>query len=290
MKITCAPDKGGCGERFTVTEDLLAEYKRYAESGVESGCPNTECDRLLTVEELHKLVTVVEERQKPKLRVLGPEPDPTPNNWPGFPLDAPIIPAGRRKNGARPGVCFRKIGERAPDRPPTPQEILRVQQFFAERLDDGGDCPCCTRHARRQHRALGCGPARWLIELVYLSGEGQAVHTGEILKALKGNNVSGSDATSVLPLYGLIEAAPDPEAASNPPPPTSRGHAKGRTSGFWRPTKLGRAFALDKVKVPERIVTCLGVPEAFEGEAVSIKEALGKKFNYDTIMGREGAK
>ncbi len=125
-----------------------------------------------------------------------------------------------------------------------------------------------------------------MIEIVYLSDKGQPIHTGEVLKALKGHHISGSDATSVLPLYGLIEPAADPEALKNPPPPSSRSHAKGRTSGFWRPTKLGRAFALDKIKVPERIVTCLGVPEEFEGDPIGIRGALGKKFNYDEIMGR----
>jgi len=133
---------------------------------------------------------------------------------------------------------------------------------------------------------LGAGPARWLIELVYLSDQNQPIHTGEILKALKGHHISGSDATSVLPLYGLIEPAADPDGASNPPPPSSRANAKGRTSGFWRPTKLGRAFALDKVKVPERVVTCLGIPELFEGDPIGIRDALDKKFNYDEIRGR----
>ena len=286
MKITCAAENGGCGQKFEVTDELLAEYKRYVASGVPSGCPNPECSRLLSVEELHTLVTHVEARRNP------PEPAskaPQADLWPGFSLDVPIIPEGRRKNGAKPGVCFRRIAEGEQDRPPTPDEILRVQRHFASGLDDGTDCPTCTRHARRQHRALGCGPARWLIEIVYLSDSGQAIHTGEILKALKGNNVSGSVATSILPLYGLIVAAEDPEAVVNPPPPGSRTHPKGRTSGFWRPTKLGRAFALDRIKVPERIVTCLGVPEKFEGDPVSIKDALGTKFNYDAIMRRKSA-
>jgi len=283
MRITCNVAKGGCGGSFEVTDSLLADYKDYVESGLSSGCPNTDCERIVSPEELHKLVTAVEkasEDAKSRPQVIGPVV------WDGFPLTTPIIPEGRRKNGAKTGVCFRKIGEDEPDRPPTAEEIHRVQRYFAQGLDDGTDCPCCTRHARRQHRAFGCGPARWLIELVYLSDTGQAVHTGEILKALKGNNVSGSDATSILPLYGLIEAAEDPEMSHNPPPPSSRSHAQGRTSGFWVATKLGRAFALDKVKIPERVVTCLGVPEAFEGEGVSIKDALGKKFNYSEIMGR----
>jgi len=272
MKITCTVEKGGCGQKFEMTAERLADYKRIAESGSLTGCPNAECSRTFQAADLVSLVAAVEKRSAPA--------DPLP----GFPLKKPIVPAGRRKNGATEGTNFREIAKRELDRAPTPEEILRVQRFFADNLEAGTDCPCCTRHAKRQYRPLGCGPARWLIEIVYLSDDGQAIHTGEIIKALKGNNVSGSDATSVLPLYGMIEPAKDPKEGVNPPPP-SKARSK-RTSGFWRPTKLGRAFALGKIKVPAKVVTCLGVPEAFEGDPVSIQDALGKKFNYDEIMGR----
>lgn len=270
MKITCATSRGGCGEKFVVTDELLTKYKKCVEESKTSGCPNPNCARVLAPSKLAAMIQLVESSQ---------------TSYPGFPLKTPLVPEGRRKFGATPGTNFKKIGEVPPDRSPTPEEILRVQRFFAQNLDDGTDCPCCTRHAKRQIRPLGCGPARWLIELVYLSDDGQAVHTGEIIKALKGNNVSGSDATSVLPLYGMIEPAADPQGGINSPPPSKA--PKGRTSGFWKPTKLGRAFALDKIKVPAKVVTCLGVPEAFEGDPIGIKDALDTKFNYDEIMGRK---
>lgn len=272
MRLTCDVNKGGCGCKFDVTDELVETFRRLIEENKGGGCPNPECSRVLSPGTLACVVHLIDTKNG--------KADP----WPGFPLSAPVVPDSRRKNGALPGVNFKKIAEKAPDRAPTPEEILRVQRYFAQQLEEGIDCPCCTRHAKRQRRLLGCGPARWLIELVYLSDKGQAIHTGEIIKSLKGNNVSGSDATSVLPLYGLIEAASDPAGGINSPPP-SAARAK-RTSGFWRPTKLGRAFALDKVKVPAKVVTCLGVPEEFEGELVSIKDALGTKFNYAEIMGR----
>lgn len=283
MKITCTVDKGGCGQKFEMTTELLEDYRQREHDNVGGGCPNEDCGRVLSPEMLETLIQMVEA----KLRKDDKAQKVVEDRWPGFPLKTPVIPSGRRKNGAAPGVCFKKISETDADRSPTPEEILRVQRFFASNLDKGTDCPCCTRHAKRQLRPLGCGPARWLIEIVYLSDEGQAIHTGTVLKSLKGKNISGSDATSVLPLYGLIEPAKDPNAGTNPPPPSSRAHAKGRTSGFWKPTKLGRAFALDKIQVPAKVVTCLGVPEAFDGDLISIKDAIGKKFNYDEIMGRK---
>jgi hypothetical protein len=281
VKITCHPEKGGCGQKWELSE-VEATFREHAQNNTTMPCMNTDCRRVVTVQELHQFVAALDKLQ-------AKQQQPPAVRWPGFPLARPVVPEGRRKNGARPGICFKQIGDEPLDRPPTQDEIRRVQRFFAQSLDGGTDCPCCTRHARRQHRALGCGPARWLIEIVFLSDKGQPIHTGTVLKALKGNNISGSDATSVLPLYGLIEPAEDPQVADNPPPPSSRAYAKGRTSGFWAPTELGRSFALDRVKVPERVVTCLGVPESFEGDLVSIKDALGKKFNYDEIMGRTGA-
>ena len=153
----------------------------------------------------------------------------------------------------------------------------------------GTNCPCCTRFAQRQHRAFSCGPARWLIELVYLATTpNKFIHTGRVIKSLEGENISGSDATSVLPLYGMIEEGPGETVLSHRRPSAK---AKGRTSGFWRPTPIGRAFVFDKVKVPARVVTCLGKPEAFEGSPISIRDALEKKFNYDALLGRfQGAK
>jgi len=274
-KITCAIENGGCGQKFEVTDELLARYRSCVENGLDtSGCPNTSCERVFTPEMCEKLIGLI----------VGQAAPIESTSYSGFPLKAPVVPEGRRKNGAMEGTNFQDIAKRELDRDPTPEEICRVQRFFAGNLEDGTDCPCCTRHAKRQYRPLGCGPARWLIEIVYLSDDGQAVHTGEIIKALKGNNVSGSDATSVLPLYGMIEPAPDPKEGLNPPPP-SKARTK-RTSGFWKPTKLGRAFALNKIKVPAKVVTCLGVPESFEGDPVSIHDALGKKFDYAEIMRR----
>ena len=274
MNITCTPERGGCGVKFDLTDELLADFRLAAEKGEPRGCPNPDCQRVISSVAVKGLVHLIDTKRG------------EPGLWPGFPLAKPVVPAGRRKNGALPGIDFTEWADAPLDRPPTREEIQRVQRFFARRLDEGADCPCCTRYAQRQRRPLGCGPARWLIELVYLSDAGQPIPTGTVLKNLKGKNISGTDATSVLPLYGMIAAATNPEASVNPPPPSATGIAKARTSGFWRPTQLGRDFVFDKVKVPAKVVTCLGSPEAFEGEPITIREALGKKFNYDEIMGR----
>lgn len=202
----------------------------------------------------------------------------------GFELRRPWQPSNRRKNGAAKGVSFDPAAGAASE--PTAEEIEKVRSYFASKLDEGIDCPCCTRFAQRQHRSFGCGPARWLIELVYLADDpDKFIHTGRVIKNLEGEKISGSDATSVLPLYGMIEEG-DGETPLSHRRPGAHGEPKGRTSGFWRPTRIGRAFIFDKIRVPAKIVTCIGVPESFEGPPVGIRDTLEKKFNYDEIMGR----
>jgi len=274
MNITCDTAKGGCGSKFAMTDERLDDFRKAVEKNESRPCPNPGCKRVIASGAIRALVHHID-------RIHG-----RPGLWPGFPHPKPVVPPGRRKNGAAPGVDFMELASAPLDREPTEAEIKRVQRYFARQLDEGSDCLCCTRYAQRQRRTLGCGPARWLMEIVYLSDKGQPIHTGTVLKNLKGNNISGSDATSVLPLYGMIEAAANPNASKNPPPPSATGLAKARTSGFWKPTSLGRDFVFDKVKVPAKVITCLGNPEAFEGEPVTIREALGKKFNYDELRSR----
>jgi len=208
-----------------------------------------------------------------------------------FPLPQPVQPSGRRKNAARPGVTF------PPPEPedvvaPNPEEIQRMRVYFASELDDGTDCPCCTRYAQRQPRPLGKGPALWLLELVYVTDaelelpKGRVVvgrdvycHTRDILDRLPGG---GTDGTSVLPLYGFIKALADGYV----PPPDNPTAAKPRTNGFWTLTTLGRAWAMNEIRAPERVVTAVGNPERFLGGPWGIRDALGDGFDYDEALSR----
>ena len=177
-------------------------------------------------------------------------PNPRPDGY----LTTPIVPNKRRKNGALPGTVF-PVPTGSIEHP-TPEEIARVRRFFAAGLDEGTDCPCCTRYAQRQHRSFGSGPARWLMEIVWLSSSngGDWVHTGACIKSIGGDNVSGSDATSILPLYGLIEEKDGGLAIER------EDGSKPRTNGYWRPTAWGQRFVFgDRAHrpcSPEHLAPC----------------------------------
>lgn len=153
-----------------------------------------------------------------------------------------------------------------------PGSLVRAADIVKAGLDEGTTCPCCDQFAKRYRRPLNSGAARWLISLVLLC-EGHAwAHTSDVIKGLTGV-LSGTDATTLLPHWDLIEAKPNDDS-------------KKRTSGFWRPTDKGVDFVLGRITVQKTVVRYNNVREGFEGDEITIQDALGDKFNYSELMGR----
>jgi len=149
-------------------------------------------------------------------------------------------------------------------------------------LDQGINCPCCGQYAKRYRRKLNSGIAVWLILLVRLHRESWHntshpgwVHVSQIIRAgslLGASSAGGSgQAQSLLPLWGLAETNPNP------------GRDK-RASGLWRPTPNGIAFVEGQISVPERVVVYNNTLERLEGDQLTIRQALGKKFSYTELM------
>ena len=61
-----------------------------------------------------------------------------------------------------------------------------------------------------------------------------------------------------------------------------------KRNGYYRITSLGILFAEGKTTAPSKFLILNNKFQGFEGEEVNIKQALGKKFNYDELM--KGAK
>jgi hypothetical protein len=57
-----------------------------------------------------------------------------------------------------------------------------------------------------------------------------------------------------------------------------------RTSGLWKPTEFGIAFALGKVGVSSHIHLYNNIMVGMEDSTVMVREALGDKFDYDELM------
>lgn len=142
-----------------------------------------------------------------------------------------------------------------------------ARRWLRDRVDEGERCPCCTQLAKVYRRALNAGMARALIAM-YRAGGTDWIHKPTVLKGLG----SAARDESILRYWGLLEEEKDRRP-------------DGGRSGWWRVTDAGEEFVLGATTVPKhaRIYDgrCLGLdPESY----ISIKDALGNKFDYDALM------
>ena len=130
-------------------------------------------------------------------------------------------------------------------------------------------CPMCQEVTKDYARKMSSGMVRWLGVLVRMSGpEFNWVKSSEVNAQMPGPKV-GSDATALLPHWGLIETCPCCEKR-----------------GSWRPTKLGRDFILGREVVKRYVVTrdklCIGFrePEVLADEITD-------GFDLDELLAKE---
>ena len=74
--------------------------------------------------------------------------------------------------------------------------------------------------------------------------------------------------------WGLIE-----EMAKDP------GDTTRRTSGLWRPTEKGVQFVQCLLQVPKRVYLYNNEILGWDDQTVTIRDALGTKFDYAELMG-----
>lgn len=134
-------------------------------------------------------------------------------------------------------------------------------------VDEGHTCPLCKQFAKVYRRKINSTQARALIIIHRQCGTDWA-YLPSLRMALAPHH---SNEEPKLRYWGLLEERP-----------INRGD--GGRAGEWRVTELGQRFVKGEVTVQKyaRIYNghCLG----FVGERISIREALGDKFNYDELM------
>lgn len=138
--------------------------------------------------------------------------------------------------------------------------LADARSLVESKKDDGIECPCCTQFVKRYRRKLNSGMARALILLVV---DGCWVTARRL--------ASISREAAQLSWWGLAE-----EQANDDP--------KKKTSGLWRATERGVAFAREQVYVASHAVVFDAKLETLAGELVGIRAALGEHFDYDELM------
>jgi hypothetical protein len=135
------------------------------------------------------------------------------------------------------------------------------------------DCPCCKQRVHRYRRKLNSGMARSLIAILRADQDGHAeegwIHINHVLAKY---GVSATDREAgKLAGWGLIESRGDRGTAS-------------KTSGYWRLTDNGRAFARREIRVQKYVYMFNGSYYGNDGDLIDIVDALGDHFNYYELM------
>lgn len=133
----------------------------------------------------------------------------------------------------------------------------------------GAKCPCCRQLAKIYRRAINSGQARILLDWWARCGTAPVKLTDAV-------RTPGGDYAK-LRWWGLIEDMRDRRE-------------DGGSAGVWRVTDLGARFARDQTRIPRHVYVydnrLLRVDH--DGETVSIREALGGRFDYDAMMRAAG--
>src|ERR1044072_5955600 len=132
-------------------------------------------------------------------------------------------------------------------------------------VDHGHECPCCTQFAKVYRRKIHATMARELIQFYRVAGRDWG-HLPSIL------GYNGGDVTKCR-YWGLIvedDAIRDDGSSG---------------AGWWQGTPAGHLWVRGRLAVPKfaRIYDgrCLGL----EGALVTIRDALGDRFDYGDLMG-----
>lgn len=158
-------------------------------------------------------------------------------------------------------------------------DMAQVVSNFRSRLDEGTTCPCCQRYAKRYRRSINATMAGALCALVArrLRGEDwvRAEQVGEDLhKHAAFEKVSyphGEIGKLAFPAWGLVEA----KLSDNP-------HKK--STGLWRATARGVAFAQGSLLVPKYLFVYDNHVDAVSDETTSIRQCFKKSFSYQELL------
>lgn len=129
--------------------------------------------------------------------------------------------------------------------------------------DKGISCPCCGRLVKRYRRKLHTEMALFMLRLYHMDQSfPQQFHSTKILIPA---TCKASTDGAYLHHWDLAESMDG-------------------KSGYYRITSKGIDFVLGKITVPERIVLLCGDFEGFEGDQITIQQALSNKFSYTQLM------
>lgn len=152
-----------------------------------------------------------------------------------------------------------------------PKTLGEARNELREGLRDGVTCPCCDQMARLYKRQINGAMSSLLIWLArnQVPGTWTAIADFPLIQERRG----GGDFAKFEYWKLLEERAPDEGT-------------RGRTSGKWRITSRGRAFAAGRLELPKYALVYNGKCLGFEDAPRGIQACLGVRFDFEELWGR----
>ncbi len=147
--------------------------------------------------------------------------------------------------------------------------LEEAKAWLLERLEKGIACPCCDQFAKIYTRKLNSSMARGLI---WLCDQAPAREWVEVNRIGPRWLVSKGGTLATLQHWSFIEEQPNERDTTK------------RTSGIWRPTWDGIAFARRETTTLSHVRLYDNQVLGFAGDHIDIAAALGERFDYSELM------
>lgn len=144
--------------------------------------------------------------------------------------------------------------------------LADAKEYLRENWQEGIECPCCTQFVKLYPHKLNATAVSDLIRLYNAIDrkKDSYAHVREFSHDRGG-------AFAKLAHWGLVEAELNEDT-------------KKRTSGMWTVTDLGIGFLIGLTRIPERAYLFNGSCYGTSKTKVSVRQALGNKFDYEELM------
>jgi len=139
------------------------------------------------------------------------------------------------------------------------ETLEEAREFLRQKRHDGATCPCCKQHVQVYRRTINAGMA---VALILISRTPPMDNDWVDIRTVKG--LRGGDYAK-LRYWRLLEQNEE-------------------SPGLWRLTQRGLQFVNDRERVTRYAHVYNGRLLKVSGEAISIRQALGNKFDYQKLM------
>jgi hypothetical protein len=143
--------------------------------------------------------------------------------------------------------------------------ISEAKEFLRAGYDKGVTCPCCGQLAKLYKRKINSGMALFLIGLYRLNQKNPgAEFSNKSVMSEMNINTSSLD-YSVLKHFNVVQGS-----VAN--------------KGDWSITPFGIAFVEGSATLPEKVLIYNNKKQGYDGDRVTIQQALTSKFNLTELL------